>query len=159
MSDDHSAASKALVERFFAAGIFTPEGLSMVADDFEFIGPPSEGELFGGDRVLHGREGLASVIYTDKAVYDFTKPYEVNVHWMIAEGDIVVRSFDASFITHEGEQYHNEYIMVVRVRDGKIVEMRDYADTHLHHTITRGTPEKHAAVMDRLARLRAGEEI
>ena len=41
------AASKALVQEWFAKGITSPAGQAMVTDDFRWIGPPSMAELFG----------------------------------------------------------------------------------------------------------------
>jgi hypothetical protein len=47
---------------------------------------------------------------------------------------------------------------VIRVRDNKICEVREHADSHYSFEVCMGTPEKRAAVHDRLARLRAGQE-
>jgi ketosteroid isomerase-like protein len=154
------ATNKALVEKWFAIRTQSPEGLAMITDDFAWIGPPSEAELFGTeDATLRGRDGLSQLTLLNQACYDMSKPYEVNVHFTIADGDIVVREFDASFETNEGEHYHNQYCLVIRVRGDKIAEVREHIDSQRHHTVTRGTPEKMAAVMGRLARLRAGETL
>jgi len=154
--------SKALVQKWFAAGLTSPDGLAMVTDDFAWIGPPSMAHLFGTpDATLRGPEGLATLPYLDKALYADYHEGEpsANVHFMIAEGDIVVMEFDAEFTLHDGDHYHNQYCLVVRVRDGKIAEVREHADTLYSEIVSMGTPEKKAGVMDRLARLRAGEEV
>lgn len=81
-----------------------------------------------------------------------------NIHFMIAEGDIVVMEFDSAQTTHDGDSHHNEHCLVIRVRDNKICEVREHADSHYSFEVCMGTPEKRAAVHDRLARLRAGQE-
>ena len=155
-------SSKALVQQWFAAGLTSPEGLAMVTDDFAWIGPASMTHLFGtDDATLRGPAGLATLSYLDKALYadyDEGKP-SANTHFMIAEGDIVVMEFDAEFTLHDGDHYHNQYCIVIRVRDGKIAEVREHADTLYSEIVCMGTPEKRAGVMDRLAELRAGKEI
>jgi ketosteroid isomerase-like protein len=155
-------ASKALVQQWFAVGLTSPEGLAMVADDFAWIGPPSMTHLFDApDATLRGPAGLATLPYLDQALYADYHEEEpsANVHFMIAEGDIVVMEFDAEFTLHDGDNYHNQYCIVIRVRDGKIAEVREHADTLYSEIVCMGTPEKKAGVMDRLARLRAGAAI
>jgi ketosteroid isomerase-like protein len=158
---DDAVANKALVQKFLSQGVSSPASLEMVTDDFRWVGPPSMHILFGDGHTLHGREGLADIPLLDKALY---KGYEVSpghshVHFMIAEGDIVVMEFDASFTTFEGEPYHNQYCLVFVVRDGKIAEVREHVDTHYSYEVCLGTPDKMAGVTGRLARLRAGETL
>jgi ketosteroid isomerase-like protein len=154
--------NKELVQRWLAAGVSSPAALAMVTDDFSWISPQSMSDLFEGDEaVLRGREALTDLPNLDKALY---RGYEEGgnnskVHFMIAEGDIVVMEFDAAFTTFEGEPYHNQYCLVVTVRDGKIAEVREHADTHYAYQVCMGTADKHAGVMDRLKRLRAGESV
>jgi uncharacterized protein len=156
------AASKALVQEWFAKGITSPAGQAMVADDFRWIGPQSMAELFGGDEaVLRGPEGLADLPHLDRALY---REYQenagtMNVHFLIAEGDIVVMEFDAGYTTFEGEPYHNQYCLVIRVEGDRIAEVREHADTHYSYEVCLGTPEKRAGVHERLATLRAGGRV
>jgi ketosteroid isomerase-like protein len=153
-----SEATKDLVGRWFRAGPSSAEGRAMVTEDFKWIGPPSMAELFGSpDATLHGPESLADLPRLDKALY---RGYEAdhgssNVHFLIAEGDVAVMEFDAAFTTHEGEPYHNQYCLVIKVRGDKVCEVREHADTHYSHEVCMGTPQKRAGVFDRLAKLRA----
>jgi ketosteroid isomerase-like protein len=157
-----AAENKALVQKWLGAGVSSPEGLALVTDDFRWIGPASMHFMFeDGDGVIKGREGLQDLPNLDKAIY---KGYEVgegnsNVHFMIAEGDIVVMEFDAGFVTFDGEPYHNQYCLVIKVRDGLIAEVREHVDSHYSYEVCFGTPEKMAGAMDRLRRLRAGEPL
>lgn len=157
-----SGATKELVQKWLAVGIASSEGLAMVADEFVWRWPPSMAEIFeNSDASQRGREGLARLEYLDRALYANYQAGETatNVHFLIAEDDVAVMEFDAAFTTHEGEQYHNEYCLVVRVAGDKIAEVREHADTLYSHRVCMGTPEKRAAVLDRLARLRSGEDL
>lgn len=49
----------------------------------------------------------------------------------IAEDDLVVVEARGHMITKDGELYDNHYCLVFRLANGKIVEMREYQDSHL----------------------------
>jgi hypothetical protein len=154
--------SKALVMKWLSQGVSSPESLAMVTDDFKWIMPKSMAFMSeDGSGVLQGPKGLEDVPNLDKAIY---KGYEVsdsgsNVHFVIAEGVVVVMEFDAAFMTFEGEAYHNQYCLVFITRDGKIAEVREHVDSHYSYDVCFGTGEKMAGAMDRLRRLRAGEGV
>lgn len=50
---------------------------------------------------------------------------------LTAEGDTVVAQTKGTAETHDGTPYNNTYCQVFRVRDGKIVEVKEYMDTAL----------------------------
>jgi ketosteroid isomerase-like protein len=153
-----SASTKALVQQWFAAGVSSLAGLDMVTDDFVWQGPPSMAEIFEhDDATLRGKSGLSRLSFLDEALYAnySAREEKPNVHFMIAEGDICVMEFDARFKTHDGDSYHNQYCIVIRVRDGKISEVREHADTLYSDRVCMGTPDKRAGVLERLAKLRA----
>lgn len=50
---------------------------------------------------------------------------------IIAEDDRVVVLAKGEVKTIRGEDYNNDYCFVIRMRDGKIVEVREYCDTAL----------------------------
>jgi hypothetical protein len=150
-------ASKELVMTWFAVGITSPEGLAMLTDDFVWRAPESTKHLFGaGDGVLRGRD-LGQLDLLNQALYKDanTTAESTNFHFIIAEGNTVVLEFDATKTLHDGGTYHNQYCMVVHVRDGKIAEVREHADTLYSEQVIMGTPQKMAAVTERLDRLRA----
>ena len=159
MNQPNSASdNKQLVAQWFMAGPSSEAGLAMVTADFKWIAPRSEAELFGSsDAILHGPEGLRTLPAIDQAVYANAEDAasSTNMHFMIAEDDLVVIEFDAAFTTHTGEPYHNYYCMVIVCSDGKIAEVREHADTHYFHEVVLGTPEKRSAVLARVDRLRA----
>ncbi|MFG2276096.1 nuclear transport factor 2 family protein [Streptomyces chartreusis] len=53
------------------------------------------------------------------------------IHRTIAQGDLVAieASTDARFTN--GRAYQNQYMFLIRVRDGEIVEVKEYMDTEL----------------------------
>jgi len=149
-------ASKELVMTWFAVGVSTPEGLAMLTDDFVWRPPASMKHLFGcGDGVLRGSD-LGELDLLNQALYkdpDATAD-STNFHFIIAEDNTVVLEFDATRTLHDGGTYHNQYCMVVHVRDGKIAELREHTDTLYSDQVILGTPEKKAAFEERLDRLR-----
>ena len=50
---------------------------------------------------------------------------------LTAEGDIVIAQTTGSAETLDGRPYNNSYCQVVRIRDGKIAEVKEYMDTAL----------------------------
>ena len=52
-------------------------------------------------------------------------------HRFIADGDYVVVEAKGDNLTKTGKRYDNEYCMVYRLENGKIVEIREYCDSAL----------------------------
>ena len=50
---------------------------------------------------------------------------------LIAEDDRVVALTSGSATTRDGRPYNNSYCQVIRLRDGKFVEVKEYFDTAL----------------------------
>ena len=62
---------------------------------------------------------------------NFATPYRNHAEEFIAEGDRVVVPCRGEVTTKAGEDYNNSYCFVIRMRDGKMVELREYMDTAL----------------------------
>ncbi|MEJ2603693.1 MAG: nuclear transport factor 2 family protein [Gammaproteobacteria bacterium] len=58
-----------------------------------------------------------------------------SIEQLVAEGDIVVALTSGSAETTDGRAYDNRYCQVIRLRDGKFVEVREYFDTALVQSI------------------------
>ncbi len=58
-----------------------------------------------------------------------------SVERLVAEGDTVVALTSGSAETTDGRSYDNRYCQVIRIRDGKFVEVREYFDTDLVRTV------------------------
>lgn len=54
---------------------------------------------------------------------------------LIAEDDYVVAQTSGRAETTDGRAYNNIYCQVIRLRDGKFVEVTEYFDTHLTGSI------------------------
>jgi ketosteroid isomerase-like protein len=52
-------------------------------------------------------------------------------HRFIADGDHVVVEARGDMVTKAGVRYQNEYCLVYRLANGKIVEIREYCDSAL----------------------------
>ena len=53
------------------------------------------------------------------------------IHSLIAEGDQVVALTSGTATTKDGRPYNNSYCHVIRLRDGKFAEVKEYFDTAL----------------------------
>jgi uncharacterized protein len=54
---------------------------------------------------------------------------------LVAESDYVVAQTSGTASTKDGREYNNRYCQVIRLRDGKFVEVTEYFDTHLTGTV------------------------
>jgi uncharacterized protein len=61
--------------------------------------------------------------------------YTVTFRNAIAEGDEVAVEYAAAGRTRAGDHYSNDYLVRFTVRDGRIVSVRPYFDTHRVHRL------------------------
>ncbi len=59
----------------------------------------------------------------------------------IAEGDRVVVEARGDMVTKEGVRYDNEYCLIYRLANGKIVEIREYQDSTLCEAVLGPFPD------------------
>ena len=69
------------------------------------------------------------------AEFDPASGYSVDVHSVVGEGDEVAVEYSAKGKTRRGDLYHNDYHVRFTVRDGRIVSVRPYFDTHYVHRV------------------------
>ena len=50
---------------------------------------------------------------------------------LIAEGDFVVAQTAGTAETQDGKPYNNSYCQVIKIKEGKIVDVKEYLDTEL----------------------------
>jgi ketosteroid isomerase-like protein len=55
----------------------------------------------------------------------------IRAHRLIAEGDVVVVQATGHNVTSAGKKYENTYCWVIRMQQGKMRELTEYADTQL----------------------------
>ena len=120
--------NKQLVQSFFDAGNRGDfdSCFAMIADDIVWTNIGStcfSGTYRGKDQVMS--ELIGPLFGQLKAGIHST------VENLIAEGDIVVAQSTGAAETHDGRPYNNTYCQVIRLRDGQIVEVKEYLDTEL----------------------------
>ena len=71
---------------------------------------------------------------------NFATPYKNFAEEFIAEGDRVVVLCRGEVKTKAGVDYNNSYCFVIRMKDGKMMELREYMDTALAEAAL-GAPE------------------
>lgn len=65
--------------------------------------------------------------------FDPDSGYSVEVHNAIGEGEEAAVEYTARGKTRRGQVYENNYLVRFTVRDGRIVSVRPYFDTHYVH--------------------------
>lgn len=123
-----AAANKALLQWVFAdlaAGQGRPF-LDMLAEDVVWH---VEGST-GWSRSYQGKSAVkADLLKPLQAVLD--GPSRLSASRFIAEADCVVVQARGNMHTKAGAPYCNSYCMIFRLRDGRVVEITEYADTAL----------------------------
>jgi ketosteroid isomerase-like protein len=96
------------------------------AEDFTWIieGQSRFSRAFKGKEAVH-RE-LVRPLFAN-----FATEYRNHAQEIIAEGDRIVVLARGQVKTVRGEDYNNSYCFVIRMRDGKMVELVEYMDTAL----------------------------
>jgi hypothetical protein len=96
----------------------------------------------------------------------FPKGLRLWIRALTAEGDRVAVEAESDGVHASGRHYHNTYHFLIRVRDGKIAELREYLDTLLvqdvllggDERVAAGSPEANRAlVLDYLDAMRRGD--
>lgn len=124
--------NKDVVERFFAnvtAGKID-DAFALVAEDVSWWIP---GELpFSGIKTKKEYLGVVSQI-----TKGFPTGFTLKAKAMIAEGDKVAAEVVSNGIHVNGKNYNNHYHFLIRIKDGKFIEVKEYMDTlHLFKLIS-----------------------
>ena len=97
-----------------------------MADDFTWI---MEGTTPWSGR-YEGKDVVRSKVL-DPLFGQFATTYRNKASKIIVEGDDVVVLCNGDVETKAGKRYNNSYCYVIRMRDGQMVELREYFDTAL----------------------------
>ena len=85
----------------------------------------------------HGqRQGTRSILKKSKR--DKGRVFINRVMYPYAEGDRVAVEISGEAIHASGETYNNQYHFLLRIQDGKILELKEYMDTQLAAKILLG---------------------
>ena len=121
-------ANKAIVRLFYEAGNRGDFDacFDMVADDVTWtnIGTTSLSGTYTGKAEL--MEKLLGPLFGQ-----LEAGISSTIDALIAEDDRVVALTSGTATTKDGRPYNNSYCQVIRLRDGKFVEVKEYFDTAL----------------------------
>ena len=100
--------------------------VELMHDDFVW-------KIEGQSRFSRRYEGKATVKreLLDFLFQAFATPYRFMIDEIIGDGDRVVVLGRGEVRTKAGMDYNNSYCFVLRLVDGKLVELREYLDTAL----------------------------
>jgi hypothetical protein len=94
----------------------------------KFLGVPSG---------MSGREQIVRFI-VDQFPRMYAQDVKVDYQGMYADGDIVVVEMTLSATLANGRPYSNKYCFIHELKDGKVVELREFMDTYNGHRMTFG---------------------
>jgi len=105
----------------------------LYADDFEI--------WTAGTMPFSGRHDKAYAIgATHMILGAFPQGLAFTIDAMTAEGDRVAIEAHSDGAHVSGTHYHNEYHFLLRIRDGQVVEFKEYMDTALATKVLVGSP-------------------
>lgn len=102
----------------------------LMTDDFAWI---IEGQSRFSRR-YDGKEAVKRDLL-DVLFQAFATPYRFTIDEIIAEGERVVVLGRGEVKTKAGKDYNNSYCFVLKLADGKLVELREYLDTALVESV------------------------
>jgi ketosteroid isomerase-like protein len=123
-TESNRAIMTAVMEAM-SRGDTQPFGEAM-ADDFSWhmTGTTAWSGTFAGKADVRGR--MLKALFAQ-----FATQYKNTPRRILADGDFVVIECRGEVITKTGKPYNNSYCFVIRMRDGKMVELTEYFDTEL----------------------------
>ncbi|MEZ4330594.1 MAG: nuclear transport factor 2 family protein [Myxococcota bacterium] len=117
--------------------------LDLVDRYFELLqkGDPGIAELFSPDacwlaprsapvgRRHEGLDAVLALMASGLGLYDTTQPMQIERTASLAGDERVYVEMTIRATTRRGEPYENHYVMAFDLRDGRIVEVREYVDS------------------------------
>tara|TARA_B100000902_G_scaffold261515_1_gene247820 strand:- start:360 stop:758 length:399 start_codon:yes stop_codon:yes gene_type:complete len=92
-----------------------------------------------GQNAIGGTRSKSEVIGFAKNVLDaFPEGISFNVVNLIAENDCVAAEVEGSAIHVSGKPYNNKYHFLLKIKDNKILELKEYMDTQLAAKVLLG---------------------
>jgi ketosteroid isomerase-like protein len=99
----------------------------------KFLGVPSG---------MNGREEIVRFI-VDHFPRMFAQDVKADYKGVYADGDTVVVEMTLSATLANGRHYRNEYCFIHKLRDERVVEIREFMDTYNGHRMTFGDAATH----------------
>ena len=92
-----------------------------------------------GENAIGGSRSKSEVVGFAKSVLDsFPKGITFNVVNLVAENDCVAAEVEGLAIHVSGKPYNNKYHFLIKIKDNKIMELREYMDTQLAAKVLLG---------------------
>ncbi len=122
------AENKQVVLDFYEAGARgdVDACFALLADDVSWtnIGSTKFSGTYTGKQAL--MEGLLGPLFSMLKAGISSK-----IEQLVAEGDVVVAQTSGTAETVDGVPYNNTYCQVIRIRNGRFAEVKEYMDTAL----------------------------
>ena len=92
-----------------------------------------------GNTLISGKYSKAQIKEFADGIYQaFPEGLSFKIVGMVAEGDKVAVEAESDGAHASGVNYHNHYHFLFTLRDGKVVQMKEYMDTELATAIICG---------------------
>ena len=134
--EDALERNKALIRRWIAPApdgsgpfLLTDAARELLTEDAIWHLPPSAeipGVSEGG--VVRGRDAIHGIQQRAREIYDVPTMH-MQVRRVLADGDWVVLQYEMRCRAANGSDFHQEYVFLFELRDGRIVTIWDYYDT------------------------------
>ena len=92
-----------------------------------------------GENAIGGSRSKTEVVGFAKSVLDsFPKGITFNVVNLVAEHDYVAAEVEGKAMHVSGKPYNNKYHFLIKIKDNKILELKEYMDTQLAAKVLLG---------------------
>lgn len=92
-----------------------------------------------GENAIGGLRSKSEVVAFAKNVLDsFPKGISFNVVNLVAENDYVAAEVEGMAMHVSGKPYNNKYHFLLKIKDNKILELKEYMDTQLAAKVLLG---------------------
>ena len=92
-----------------------------------------------GENAIGGSRSKSEVVSFAKSVLDsFPKGITFNVVNLVAENDYVAAEVEGSAMHVSGKPYNNKYHFLLKIKNNKILELKEYMDTQLAAKVLLG---------------------
>ena len=130
--------NKQLLERIFSR-VATGDG-SLFAEHLAHDVVMRVTGQYSWSRTFHGKESLLRDLYGH--VRSVTQGARKTIPLrFFADDDHVVLEARGEMVSKDGIRYDNEYCLIFRLKDGKIVEMREYQDSTMCERVLGKFPD------------------
>jgi hypothetical protein len=92
-----------------------------------------------GENAIGGSRSKSEVVGFAKSVLDsFPEGITFKVVNLVAENDYVAAEVEGSAMHVSGKPYNNKYHFLLKIKDNKILELKEYMDTQLAAKVLLG---------------------